>query len=93
MTPNTPPVSSASTPAPAKQMTAADAAKRVKRPVTEIVDGKDKDGNPVKVTKVRYVSVAASEVLDFKDYGNRVVVVTKDGQKFASDDQAGSGDE
>lgn len=56
----------------AKELTAADAAKLVKRPVA------DKDG------KTKLVPVAADEVLSFKDYGTHVVVVTTDGQKFSS---------
>jgi hypothetical protein len=60
-----------------KAMTAAEAAKQVKRPVTELVDGKP---------KTRQVAVKADEVLSFKDYGSFVVVVTKDGQKFSSAD-------
>lgn len=56
-----------------KEMTAADAAKLVKRIVVE--DGKKKA-----------VAVGASEVLAFRDYGNRVVVVTTDGQKLSSAD-------
>ena len=67
-----------------KKLTAAEAAKQVRRPVTKLVDGRDKDGNAAKVPKTEYVSVAASEVLSFKDYGSHVVVVTKDGQKFSS---------
>ncbi len=69
-----------------KEMTAAEAAKRVRRPVTSIVDGKDKEGTPAKVAKVTYAPVEAKEVLSFKDYGTHVVVVTKDGQKFSSAD-------
>lgn len=53
-------------------MTKAQAAKAVRRPVT------DKDG------KVSYVAVKEAEVLDFRDYGTHVVVVTVDGQKFKS---------
>lgn len=56
-----------------KEMTAADAAKLVKRIVVE--DGKKKA-----------VAVSAGEVLAFRDYGNRVVVVTTDGQKLSSAD-------
>lgn len=66
-----------------KQLTAAEAAKRVKRTVTEWVDGKDADGKAVKVPKPKEVPVAASEVLSFRDYGSHVVVVTKDGQKLS----------
>jgi DNA-binding LytR/AlgR family response regulator len=66
-----------------KAMTAADAAKRVRRPVIALVDEKDKDGNAIKVPKVvKHVPVATDEVLAFKDYGDYVNVVTKDGQKF-----------
>ena len=57
-------------------MTAAEAAKLVKRPVTE----KTKDGELV----TKLVPVAASEVLAFKDYGTHVNVVTTDGQKFTN---------
>ncbi len=75
-----------------KTMTAADAAKRVKRTVVKAVldkDGKplkDADGNPKFTTQK--LSVAADEVLSFKDYGDYVVVVTIDGQKFSSADAA-----
>ncbi|SIR06432.1 hypothetical protein [Pseudacidovorax sp. RU35E] len=68
----------------AKQLTANDAAKLVRRTVVETVDGKDNDGNAVKVQKPKKVGVTASEVLDFKDYGSHVVVVTRDGQKLSS---------
>lgn len=61
-------------------MTAAQAAKAVRRPVAT----KAKDG---KVT-VEQVAVKADEVLAFKDYGTHVVVVTIDGQKFSSADVA-----
>ena len=69
---------------PGKAMSAADAAKRVKRPVTELVDGKDEAGKPVKLARTKLVAVAAEEVLAHRDYGTHVVVVTKDGQKFSS---------
>ena len=71
-------------PPAAKQMTAAEAAKRVKRTVIEMVDGKDKDkdGKTVKVPRETKVAIEAADVLSFKDYGTHVVVVTKDGQKF-----------
>lgn len=68
---------------PAKEMTAAEAARRVRRSVTETVDGKDG-----KVARTRLVAVSPAEVLSFKDYGAHVVVVTKDGQKLSSADQA-----
>jgi DNA-binding LytR/AlgR family response regulator len=72
---------------PAKEMTKADAAKRVRRPVIRAVT--DKEGNVKKdehgnaVTRTELVPVAADEVLAFKDHGTHVVVVTKDGQKFS----------
>lgn len=69
-------------PPAAKQLTAAEAAKRVKRKVVELVDGKGEDGKPAKVAREKEVAVAASEVLSFRDYGTHVVVVTRDGQKF-----------
>lgn len=65
-----------------KEMTAAMAAKLVKRPVPRI--GKDRkpvlddDDKPV----LDHVAVAAEEVLDFKVRGDEVTVVTVDGQKF-----------
>ncbi|QIL81820.1 hypothetical protein G7047_19280 [Diaphorobacter sp. HDW4A] len=69
-----------------KELTAAEAAKRVKRTVVEYEDSKGKDGKPVKVAKSKQVVVATEEVLSFKDYGAHVVVVTKDGQKLSSAD-------
>jgi hypothetical protein len=69
----------------AKAMTAADAAKQVKRPVTTREKaGTDGEGKAVYKDVTKHVAVAASEVLDFKDYGSHVVVVTKDGKKFSS---------
>lgn len=62
----------------AKSLTAAAAAKLVRRPVTT----KAKDGT---VTN-SFVPVKADEVLAFKDHGTHVVVVTVDGQKFSSAD-------
>ena len=59
-----------------KALTAADAAKLVKR--TVIVPSKEEGKDPT----TKEVSVGTDEVLDFKDYGDYVVVVTKDGQKF-----------
>lgn len=73
-----------------KQMTPAEAAKRVKRPVTVLVDDKDAAGNAIKVPKVKRVLVRTEEVLSFHDHGTHVVVVTKDGQKFSSADDAGA---
>lgn len=67
---------------PKTEMTAAQAAKLVKRPV--LVPPKKEGGQPT----VEMRAVAAAEVLSFKDYGTHVVVVTKDGQKFSSADAA-----
>lgn len=58
-----------------KELTAADAAKLVKRTVVTTKDGE---------TTSKEVPVKADEVLDFKDYGSHVVVVTKDGQKLTN---------
>lgn len=64
-------------------MTAARAAKLVKRMVAKVDEntGKvvlDKDNNPVAVPQ----SVKADEVMSFADYGDRVVVVTTSGEKL-----------
>ena len=69
--------------AEAKKMTVAEAAKRVKRTVSELVDGKD----GAKVPRAKKVAVEASEVLSFRDYGAHVVVVTTDGQKLTDADE------
>lgn len=61
-------------PAAKAAMTKAEAAKAVRRTVT------DKDG------KVSKVAVKEAEVFDFRDFGTHVVVVTVDGQKFSSAD-------
>lgn len=66
-----------------KKTTAAEAAKRVKRTVTELVEGKD----GAKVPRAKKVAVEASEVLSFRDYGTHVVVVTTDGQKLTDADE------
>lgn len=57
-------------------LTAAGAAKLVKREVQAV----DEDGKPTGKTKL--VEVKADEVLDFKEYDDRVVVVTVDGRKL-----------
>lgn len=69
--------------ADAKPLTLAEAAKRVKRAVTELVEGKD----GAKVPRAKKVALDASEVLSFRDYGTYVVVVTKDGQKLTDTDE------
>lgn len=65
------------------KMTAADAAKLVKRMVPKVdpKTGKvvlDEHNNPVAVE----APVSADEVMSFADYGDRVVVVTKSGEKL-----------
>ena len=62
----------------AKEMTAAEAAKAVRRTVV------GKDGAS------KQVAVRAEEVLSFKDYGKHLVVVTRDGQKLSSADAKGA---
>ena len=73
-------------PAEKKALTAAEAAKQVRRTIIEMVDGKTADGQPAKVPKEKQVSVSASEVLAFAERDGVVVVVTKDGQKLSSAD-------
>lgn len=71
-----------------KKLTAAEAAKRVQRTIIERKKtGKDGAGKDVFEDIEKKIPIAASEVLDFKDYGSHVVVVTKDGQKFSSKDE------
>lgn len=64
------------------ELTKADVAKKVKRLVQVIGEDKkpvfNKDGSP----KMDEVAIKESEVFSFKDYGDHVVVVTVDGQKF-----------
>ena len=67
-----------------RELTFAEAAKRVQRTVVELVDGKGEEGKAAKVPREKRVAVKADEVLAFKDYGTHVVVVTKDGQKLTS---------
>eukprot|EP01034_Spumella_vulgaris_P011777 gene11777-14989_t len=50
-----------------KALTAAEAAKQVRRTIIEMVDGKTADGQPAKVPKEKQVSVSAAEVLDFAE--------------------------
>jgi len=60
-----------------KEMTAAEAAKLVVREVPVL----DKEtGQPT--GKTRQVPVKPSDVFAYRDYGDHVVVVTKDGHKF-----------
>lgn len=65
-----------------KEMTAADAAKLVCRVVPVL----NKEGKATGDTK--QIAVKASEVLSFRDCGDRVVVVTNDGQKFIGEKAA-----
>lgn len=64
------------------QMTAAEAAKLVRRMVPKLNDKseivRDRDGNPVAVPQ----GIKAEEVMSFADYGDRVVVVTTSGEKL-----------
>ncbi|MFT4243553.1 MAG: hypothetical protein QM569_14870 [Acidovorax sp.] len=80
-TPNLPPENDKGK---SKELTTAEAAKRVQRQVIEVVDEKDGAGKPGKVERVKRVPVKADEVLSFRDYGTHVVVVTTDGQKLSS---------
>lgn len=65
-----------------KELTAADAAKLVRR---EVVIPPEKEGGKPTSKKV---AIEPGEILAFKDYGDHVVVVTKDGQKFYGDKKA-----
>ncbi len=66
-------------------MTAADAAKLVRRMVPKVDDKgkivKDREGNPVSVAQ----AIKESEVMSFADYGDKVVVVTIGGEKLESE--------
>lgn len=66
-----------------KELTAADAAKLVKR-IVLVKKEKKSDKEPDQFVE-KEVPVEAKEVLDFKDLGDRVCVVTVDGQKFYGD--------
>ncbi|KLN57626.1 hypothetical protein [Variovorax paradoxus] len=66
----------------AKGITAAEAASRVRRIVVEVVEGKDRQGNPTKSEKIREIRLDPADVLSYRDYGTHVVVVTVDGQKL-----------
>lgn len=59
-----------------KPLTAATAAALVKRPIPQF----DDEGQPT--GKFKQQEVKTAEVLEFKEYADRVVVVTVDGQKF-----------
>jgi len=59
-----------------KPLTAATAAALVKRPIPVF----DDEGQPT--GKFKQAEIKTAEVLDFKEYDDRVVVVTRDGQKF-----------
>ncbi|MGY8541103.1 hypothetical protein QRO10_24715 [Paracidovorax citrulli] len=76
--------SPAEQPAALKELTSAEAAKRVQRKVVERVEAKGEDGKPVAQVREKRVAVKADEVLSFRDYGTHVVVVTRDGAKLSS---------
>ncbi len=67
---------------PKNEMTAADAAKLVCRQVEVL--GKDRKPTG----DIKEVAIKPGEVLSFRDYGDHVVVVTTDGQKFRGDKAA-----
>ncbi len=83
--------SPAEQPAALKELTSAEAAKRVQRKVVERVEAKGEDGKPVAQVREKRVPVKADEVLSFRDYGTYVVVVTRDGQKLSSLDSGSRG--
>ncbi len=72
-------------PDPEPKMTAAEAAKLVRRMVPKLNDKneivRDREGNPVAVPQ----AIKESEVMSFADYGNRVVVVTTSGEKLEAE--------
>lgn len=61
------------------ELTADEAAKLVFREIPKL----DRDGKPT--GKVEKQPIAAGELLAWKDHGDHVVVVTKDGQKFTGE--------
>lgn len=68
-----------------KPLTTAEMAKLVKRTIStpKVSNGevvKDKDGNVQMVDK--QVAISPDEVISAKEYADKVVVVTEDGQKF-----------
>lgn len=66
----------------ARELTKAAAAKMVRRRHVKVADG---------VENVTFAALKEDEVLDFRDYGTHVVVVTVDGQKFSSADTPAKG--
>lgn len=80
----TPPAPPAASAADSPQLTADQVAKKLRRTVIELADGKGPDGQPAKVPKPKRVAVDAAELLSFRDYGTHVVAVTRDGQKLSS---------
>lgn len=75
-----PPATPADSAGESRQLTAAEVAKKVRRTVIELVDGKDGD----KVSKPKRVAVDPAELLSWRDYGTHIVAVTRDGQKLSS---------
>ena len=74
-----PPKNGPETPETAPELTAADVAALVFRETQKL----DASGNPT--GKVDKKPISADEVLAWRDYGDHVVVVTTDGQKFSGD--------
>lgn len=71
---------------------AAECAALVQRVVLHTQTIAAKDGKPAEtIVSERRTLVKASEVLDYRDYGSHVVVVTTDGQKLDSRDAAPAG--
>ncbi len=60
----------------ASQLTKAQAAKLVRRPVEEIKNGK---------TITKEVAIKPEEVFSFTEYADHIVVVTTDGRKYRGD--------
>jgi hypothetical protein len=69
----------------APKMTAAEAAKLVKRTVVKTNDGKPVIDEKTKQAVTELAAIAANEVLSFADYGTHVVVVTTRGEKLRGD--------
>ncbi|MEW6646535.1 MAG: hypothetical protein AB1450_05010 [Pseudomonadota bacterium] len=63
-------------------MTAADAAKLVKRSVVKTKDGKSVLDEKTKQPLTELAPIDANEVMAFADYGDHVVVVTTSGEKL-----------
>lgn len=64
-----------------RELTFAEAAKRVQRTVVELVDGKGEDGMPAKQPREKHAAVQAGEVLVFKAYGGACRYLRADQQR------------